>query len=71
MDCSAQNCEFKATTSGVDDQDLKTSLAKLDPLSPDYGKFDEHGRLIPKWHEQITVRAVLVAAVLGFVFNLM
>lgn len=71
MDGSAQSSGSVATTLGIDSQDLKTSLAKLDPSSPDYGKYDEHGRLIPKWHEQITVRAVLVAAVLGFVFNLM
>jgi hypothetical protein len=57
--------------SALDDEDIKTSLAKLDPSSPDYGKYDEHGRPIPPWHQQITVRAIVVAAVIGFVFNLM
>lgn len=68
---TAHDDESTSTTIHIDRQDLKTSSAKLDPRSPDYGTCDEHGRPIPPWYQQITVRAVLVAAVIGFVFNLM
>ena len=43
----------------------------MDPQHPLYGEVDEHGRKIPAWHEQITIRAIIVAAGIGFVFNLM
>lgn len=68
---AALSDESTSTTLQIDGQDLKTSLAKLDPSSPNFGKYDEHGRPIPPWYKQITVRAVMVAAVMGFVFNLM
>jgi hypothetical protein len=57
--------------SEIDRTDLKTSIARQDPASADYGKYDEHGREIPPWYHQITLRAIVVAAILGFVFNLM
>jgi OPT family oligopeptide transporter len=43
----------------------------MDPKHPLYGEVDEHGRKIPAWHEQITIRAIIVAAGIGFIFNLM